>query len=132
MYCDEAGDSMDKLRKENEELKKENEFLKQTLNEFRKEFESFKYKMSWRKFKGNAFDINKEYRVRFTESSGPNSVECHSSKELFFCVSTANHFYGCITIDNQKQWHYRLKGNSAQKPQGHDNNGSVYCIEERG
>ena len=110
-----AGASHQSLQKENETLKKQNEELKDALNDFRKEFEAFKYKMSWKKFEGDAFDKTKDYRVRINKGGGYYLVDWVGSKELLFSVSTAAFNYGCVTIDKQDQWHYRMKGNSAQK-----------------
>ena len=106
--------------------------LRQRMNGFIKEFEAFKYKMTWRSFHGDRFDKSKEYRIQLNSGGGWIHGWYHDSKQLFFDVSSSSRVFGCIEITNLKQWHYRIRGNSAKKPNGHDNNGSVNSVEERG
>ena len=124
--------TVSQLSQKNQSLESSVSQLTQSLQGLTASFNVYKDKMRWKVFNGNAFDKNKEYRVRMNEGGGYNAVEIFDSQTMFFRCSTANHFYGCIEVTNLHRWHYRHCGNSATKVKGYEDNGYVHSIEERG
>lgn len=74
--------------------------------------------MRWRPMKlccPKPFDVFCEYRIRLCQGGGYINVEQVTRSDLYFGVSTYNHFYGCVEANNKKRWHYRYKGNCMEK-----------------